>query len=49
MNKNETNEKHISLDFWGTLVFSNNNFRDERAKFLSIQLNKNKELKLKHK
>lgn len=43
MNKNETNEKHISLDFWGTLVFSNINFRDERAKFLSSQLNKNKE------
>lgn len=36
-------ENHISLDFWGTLVFSNINFRDERAKFLSKQLNKNKE------
>ena len=36
-------ENHISLDFWGTLVFSNNNFREERAKFLSSQLNKNKE------
>jgi putative hydrolase of the HAD superfamily len=36
-------ENHISLDFWGTLVFSNNNFREERAKFLSSRLNKNKE------
>jgi putative hydrolase of the HAD superfamily len=36
-------ENHISLDFWGTLVFSNINFREERAKFLSSQLNKNKE------
>jgi putative hydrolase of the HAD superfamily len=36
-------ENHISLDFWGTLVFSNINFREERAKFLSSRLNKNKE------
>ena len=36
-------EKHISLDFWGTLVFSNINFRNERAKFLSVQLNKSEE------
>ena len=36
-------ENHISLDFWGTLVFSNINFREERAKFLSSQLSKNKE------
>lgn len=36
-------ENHVSLDFWGTLVFSNSNFRKERAKFLSSQLNKNKE------
>ena len=33
-------ENHVSLDFWGTLVFSNINFREERAKFLSSQLNK---------
>jgi putative hydrolase of the HAD superfamily len=34
------NENHISLDFWGTLVFSNIKFRNERAKFLSATLNK---------
>lgn len=43
MNNEQINEKHISLDFWGTLVYSNINFRDERAKFLSLQLNKSKE------
>lgn len=43
MNNKQINENHISLDFWGTLVFSNINFRDERAKFLSSQLNKSKE------
>lgn len=43
MGNREINEKHISLDFWGTLVFSNINFRDERAKFLSLQLNKSEE------
>ena len=37
------NENHISLDFWGTLVFSNIKFRNERSKFLSIQLNKEEE------
>ena len=44
MENRELIENHISLDFWGTLVFSNSNFRDERAKFLSSRLNKNKEL-----
>lgn len=34
-------ENHISLDFWGTLVFSNDNFRQARALFLANELNKN--------
>jgi putative hydrolase of the HAD superfamily len=34
-------ENHISLDFWGTLVFSNDDFRKARALFLANELNKN--------
>lgn len=33
-------ECHLSLDFWGTLVFSNNNYREARANFLAVELNK---------
>jgi putative hydrolase of the HAD superfamily len=43
MNNKPIKENHISLDFWGTLVFSNINYRNERAKFLEVQLNKGKE------
>ena len=39
MNIKLINENHISLDFWGTLVFSNNEFKNERAKILSIKFN----------
>jgi putative hydrolase of the HAD superfamily len=34
-------ENHISLDFWGTLVFSNDNYRKARSFFLANELDKN--------
>jgi putative hydrolase of the HAD superfamily len=44
MANRELIENHISLDFWGTLVHSNDNFRNARGNFLSNELNIRPEL-----